>query len=83
MQKNKRKSKVFLTIVSLALATVLLIGAEISATEKDKLKGELTGKIQIPIEKEAQKKEAVKAPVVFVPTEKVTADQAVAFPTDI
>lgn len=83
MQKNKQKSKVFLTIVSFALAIMLLIGTEISATEKDKPKGELTGGNKIPVKEETQKKEVVKAPVTFVPTDKVSADQAVAFPTDI
>lgn len=83
MQKNKRKSKVFLTIMSFALATVLFIGAVISAAEKDKQKSELTGKNKNPVKKEIQKKKVVKAPAIFVPTEKVSADQAVAFPTDI
>ena len=83
MQKNKQKSKVFLTIVSFALATVLFIGAGISDTEKDKQKNKLTGKNKNPVKKEIQKKKDVKAPKSFVPTEKVTADQAVAFPTDI
>lgn len=83
MQNNKQKCKVFLTIVSFALATVLLVGAGISATEKDKPKGELTGENKIPIKEETQKKEIVKATVIFVPTDKVSADQAVAFPTDI
>lgn len=83
MQKNKQKSKIFLTIVSFALAAVLFIGAGISDTEKDKQKSELTGKNKNPVKKENQKQKDVKAPKNFVPTEKVTADQAVAFPTDI
>jgi len=83
MQKNKLKNKVFLTIVSLTLATLLLIGAEITATEKDKQKSKLTGNNKILVEKETKKKEAVKVPTTFVPTDKVSADQAVAFPTDI
>jgi hypothetical protein len=83
MQKNKQKSKVLHTILSFALAIVLLIGAGISAAEKDKPKGELTGKNKIPAKEKIQKKEVVKAPDIFVPTDKVSADQAVAFPTDI
>jgi uncharacterized alpha/beta hydrolase family protein len=83
MQKNKQKSKVFLIIVSFALATVLFIVIGISAAEKDKQKSELTGKNKNPVKKEIQKEKVVKAPVIFVPTEKVSADQAVAFPTDI
>ena len=83
MQKSKRKNRVFLTIVPLALATVLLIGAEITATEKDKPKGELARKNRTFVQEETKKKKVVKAPVVFIPTDKVSADQAVAFPTDI
>lgn len=83
MQKNKQKSKVFMSIVSFTLATVLFIGAGISETEKDKQKNKLTGKNKNPVKKEIQKEKVVKPPVIFVPTEKVSADQAVAFPTDI
>ena len=83
MQKNKKHRKVLLYIVTFVLATVLLIGAGISAAEKDKPKIELTGKDKLPVKKETQKKKVVKAPAIFVPTDKVSADKAVAFPTDI
>lgn len=71
MQSNKRNGKAIFTIVFIALVALLFIGAGISATENDKQKNAST---------EEKSKEA---PVIFQPTEKVTADQAVAFPTDI
>jgi len=83
MQKNNQKSKVFLKIVSIALVAVLLIGAGISVAEKDKQKSELTEEKEKPEKKVNKKEKDVKAPKSFVPTEKVTADQAVAFPSDI
>ncbi len=83
MQKNNQKSKVFLKIVSIALVAVLLIGAGISVAEKDKQKSELTEEKEKPEKKVNKKEKDVKAPKNFVPTEKVTADQAVAFPSDI
>jgi nitrate reductase cytochrome c-type subunit len=83
MQKNNQKSKVFLKIVSIALVAVLLIGAGISGAEKDKQKSELTEEKEKPEKKVNKKEKDVKAPKNFVPTEKVTADQAVAFPSDI
>ena len=81
--KNKKLSKILISIVISMLAIVLLIGVEISASEKAKPKIELTGKDKTPVKKEAQKKKVVKTPSVFVPTDKVSADKAVAFPTDI
>ena len=83
MQKNKKHIKVFLYIVTFVLAAVLFTGVEIFALEKDKPKIELTDKDKKTVKKETQKKKAVKAPSVFVPTDKVSADKAVAFPTDI
>ena len=83
MWNNKKYSRTLLYIVTFVLATALLIGAGISAAEKDKPKIELTGKDKLPVKKETQKKKVVKAPSIFVPTDKVSADKAVAFPTDI
>jgi hypothetical protein len=62
---------------------VLLIGAGISVAEKDKQKSELTEEKEKPEKKVHKKEKDAKAPKNFVPTEKVTADQAVAFPSDI
>ena len=73
MRKNKKHRKALLYIVTFVLVTVLFIGVDISATEKDK----------ITVKKETKKKKVVKAPSIFVPTDKVSADKAVAFPTDI
>jgi hypothetical protein len=82
--KNKRKHrKVLLYIVTFVLASVLFTVVEISAAEKDKPKIELTDKDKKTVKKETQKKKVVKAPSIFVPTDKVSADKAVAFPTDI
>lgn len=83
MQNNKKHSKVLLYIVTFVLAALLFTGAEISAVEKDKPKTELTEKDKKTVKKETQKKKVVKAPTIFVPTDKVSADKAVAFPTDI
>jgi len=83
MKNNKKHKKVWLYIVIFVLAAVLFTGVEIFALEKDKPKIELTEKDKLPVKKETQKKKAVKAPPVFVPTDKVSADKAVAFPADI
>ena len=65
----------------------MLVGAGISVAGKDKQKSELTEENEDSGKKVTKKKikkgKNVKAPKNFVPTEKVTADQAVAFPSDI
>ena len=61
----------------------MFFAAWISAAEKDKQKSELKGENENPIKEEIKKEKVVKPPRNFVPTEKVTADQAVAFPSDI
>ncbi len=83
MQKKRKKSKLFLVIVSVSLLMALLMGAALSFAGKDKQKSELAGDEKVPEKKEPRKKKVRKAPGTFIPTEKVTADQAVAFPTDI
>lgn len=82
MQKITQKSKSFLILVFLALLTAALFLPNIFATEE----GELTArseKKEVVVEKDTQKKNGEKLPENFVPNEKVSADQAVAFPTDI
>ena len=83
MKNNKKHKKVRLYIVTFVLAAVLFTGVEIFALEKDKPKIELTDKDKKTVKKEPQKKKVVKAPAIFVPTDKVSADKAVAFPADI
>ena len=51
--------------------------------QKKHRKKEVTGQQNIPVKKQAPKKSAVKTPETFVPTDKVSSDQAVAFPTDM
>jgi hypothetical protein len=46
-------------------------------------KKEAAGQQDIPVKKPPPKKSAVKTPGTFVPTDKVSSDQAVAFPTDM
>lgn len=93
MQNKKQKLKVFITIVTFALAIVFFIGTGVSVVAQDEQKTEsivkdkpepgLKERDKKPVKKEIQKDKAVKAPRSFVPTDKVSADQAVAFPTDI
>ena len=71
MQNNKHNTKKILIIVFIALAALLFVGAGFSATDNNKQKSAST------------KEKNIKSPTIFQPTEKVTADQAVAFPTDI
>ncbi len=75
--------KIFLAIMFITLVAVMLVGAGISVAGKDKQKSELTEEKENPPKKVIKKEKDVKAPKNFVPTEKVTADQAVAFPSDI
>ena len=83
MWNNKKYIRILHYIAISLVATVLFLGVAISAKEKDKTKGGVTGQDKAPVRKETKKKKVVKAPVIFVPTEKVSADQAVAFPIDI
>ena len=83
MQNSHHKQFGFFTIVSIALTAVLLTGVAIFATEHDRPKDEPTENHTVSNQEERQKEAADKTPAIFVPTEKVSADQAVAFPTDI
>ena len=83
MKNNKKQKNVRLYIVTVVLAAGLFAGVAVFAVEKDKPKIELTDKDKKAVKKETQKKKAVKTPPVFVPTDKVSADKAVAFPADI
>ena len=86
MQNNKRNGKSILTIVLIALVVLvalLFIGAEISATANDKQENASVEENKGLSNGQSHEEKATEAPTIFQPTEKVTADQAVAFPTDI
>lgn len=70
-------------VVSCALAALLCAGDVPPAAAEDTPKKEVPGQQDIPVKKQPPKKSAVKTPGTFVPTDKVSADQAVAFPTDM
>ena len=81
MKKNKRN--VLPWILACVLAAWLPIAGVLPAVADDTIQSEITGKQDVPIKKQTPKKKAVKTPDVFIPTDKVSADRAVAFPTDI
>jgi len=70
-------------IVSCLLAALVCAGGMLHAAEEETPQKEVTGQQNIPVKKQAPKKSAVKTPETFVPTDKVSSDQAVAFPTDM
>ena len=83
MWNSKKNSWMLLDIMTFVISTVMFVGVAISAEEKGETKSGQTGKDKIPVKTETKKKKVVKPPSTFVPTDKVSADQAVAFPTDI
>jgi hypothetical protein len=70
-------------IVSCVLAALLCAGGVLPAAAEDTPKKETAGQQDIPVKKPPTKKSTVKTPGTFVPTDKVSSDQAVAFPTDM
>jgi hypothetical protein len=81
MKKNKRN--VLPWILAFVLAAWLPVAGVLPAVADDTAQSEITGKQDVPIKKQTPKKKVVKTPDVFIPTDKVSADRAVAFPTDI
>jgi len=72
-------------LLSICIIFALLFvpaGPAVHAAE-DTQKKERTEDYKPPAKKEATKKKTAKSPDRFVPTDKVSADRAVAFPTDI
>jgi len=62
--------------------TCLITGTSVHAaddTSKTKQKEDYSP----PLEKESRKKKPVNTPKLFIPSDRVSADRAVAFPTDI
>ncbi len=70
-------------IIMIVLVTLLLIGTSILATEKGRENSGLVSGYKAIIESKNQQKETSRKTKTFIPKDKVTADQAVAFPTDI
>ena len=83
MQNNKCEIKQYLTIVLIALVATLLIGASIFASKNNNQENASTVDNKKGENKEIHEDKTAENPVTFQPTEKVTADQAVAFPADI
>jgi hypothetical protein len=70
-------------IFACLLAAWLLVAGVLPATAEDIPQDKAAEKQSAPVKKQTPKKRTVKTPDTFVPTEKVSADRAVAFPTDI
>lgn len=83
MQKNKQKNKVFPKGMFISVVLVLLIVTGISSAEKNKQQSNLLGTIKNSVQKQFKKGISSKENETFIPTEVISADQAVAFPTDI
>jgi len=86
MWKQKQKNNNSIRFIFLTLAIIMLIGTGIYAAEKEGKVDEFIDYIEntkTPQKQPSKKKKVGKTPKKFVPTEVVTADQAVAFPTDI
>jgi hypothetical protein len=67
----------------LALALMFISAATPLHAEDNTPKTEIKEESKPPVKKQPPKKKDSRAPGTFVPTDKVSADQAVAFPTDI
>ncbi len=86
MRKQNHKNKKNTNIIFLILVAITLIGTGLFAAEKE---GNIEGFIDFigntkNSKKQTNKNKKVgKTPNTFIPTEVVSADQAVAFPTDI
>jgi hypothetical protein len=80
MKKNKNAALVWMG--ALILAASMFAGV-LPAAAEDTPQSKPAEEQGAPIQKQAPKKKTVKTPDTFVPTDKVSADRAVAFPTDI
>lgn len=81
MKKNKNAAAAWTG--ALILAACLFAGGPHPAVAEDTPQSKTAEEENIPIQEQPRKKKAVKTPDTFVPTDKVSADRAVAFPTDI
>jgi hypothetical protein len=61
----------------------LLVAGVLPAAAEDIPQNKAAQKQSVPVKKQTTKKKTVKTVDTFVPTDKVSADKAVAFPTDI
>jgi len=81
MKKNK------LSVLTWAgagmLALLLLTAGVLPVVAEDTPQNKAPSKQGLPAEKQTRKEKTSKTPDTFVPTDKVSADRAVAFPTDI
>lgn len=82
MQKNHHKNRPARTLLFGSLAT-LLFAAGVAAIQGGARAAEQTARTFGPVAEGSQDQQGGKGPKRFVPTEKMTADQAVAFPSDI
>ncbi len=83
MQKINSKSARSRLRVFRTLAVLMFVAAAISANQGDHQAREHSGTILDPVTEGGQDPQRDKDPKAFVPTEKLAADRAVAFPTDI
>lgn len=80
MQKH---SKLILKQLFMSLATLLFIATTIGAIVGNDQEREQAGSGVDPVPEESPYELGGKDPKAFTPSEKVTADQAIAFPSDI
>ena len=83
MWKKKKINKAFPAVIFSILLIALFIGGGLLAAEENKQKGASAEDAEIPTDEKIPNTEVDEAPANFIATEEVSADQAVAFPTDI
>ena len=80
---NKQIKKLYPAIVFTALLCSVFVQAGLSIAQENKLKSESESETVQPADEQTIKEKVEKEPAPFVASEEVSANQAVAFPTDI
>lgn len=83
MQSNRRKNIKYTIHISASLILILLFEHVLSDTEKRMQHREISIQGKTAQQAKNRRETPIKAPPVFVPKEKVSADKTVSFPTDI
>ncbi len=82
MPRNRRSNtRLIIYCLGVLLISMVVIGYALAASESNKTTSEPSG-IRPPTADES-KRQKTPPPLTFVPSEKVSADKAVSFPTDI
>lgn len=79
------KIKIITSLTLLIFVVLLIIGVDLTAKEAENQQADLEDKVKVIIDTKTgdKNKESAEEPTTFTPTEEVSADQAVAFPSDI